>query len=168
MNPNHLPRLQSLHRENPTKRIRLISIAWPDIEKALARGHTLKLVHSRLIEDGLGISYSLLSLYVRRLQGKDSAKKHHPFEKSNTGSPVKATDRPGKNRNTDEDKNAARLPATHAVPVEDLQGIGLSEPSELSLDAIKNGRGPQGREDRCFFQEVVPDINKLFRVTRST
>ena len=32
----HLPRLQSLHHENPTKRISLIRLAWPDIEKALA------------------------------------------------------------------------------------------------------------------------------------
>ena len=47
MNPHHLPRLQSLLHENPTKRISLIRLAWPDIEKALARGHTLKLVHAR-------------------------------------------------------------------------------------------------------------------------
>src|SRR5437867_2703380 len=93
MNPHHLPRLQSLHRENPTKLISLIRIAWPDIEKALARGHTLKLIHSRLIEDGLRISYCLLSLYVRRLQGKDSAKKHHHSETTNASSPVKAAHR---------------------------------------------------------------------------
>src|SRR5919109_523404 len=78
MNPHHLPRLQSLHHENPTKRISLIRLAWPDIEKALARGHTLKLIHSRLKEDGLRISYSLLSLYVRRLQAKGSGKKEQP------------------------------------------------------------------------------------------
>ena len=75
MNPLHLPRLQSLHHENPTKRISLIRLAWPDIAKALARGHTLKLIHSRLVEDGIRISYTLFCLYVHRLQGEATSKK---------------------------------------------------------------------------------------------
>src|SRR2546421_11664560 len=117
MSPDHLSRLQSLHRENPTKLISLIRVAWPDIEKALARGHTLKLIHRRLIEDGLRISYSLLSLYVRRLQGRDSAKKHHQFETTNASSPVKAAHRHLESYGiAPEDQKSPPVSATNALP----------------------------------------------------
>ena len=164
MNPHHLPRLQSLPHENPTKRISLIRLAWPDIEKALARGHTLKVVHSRLLEDGLGISYSLLSLCVRRLQGKQSGKKHqhHQFEAKKASLPVQAADRERESLRTDEEKESAPPASARKAPLESVQKRALWDPSE-SMD-----EEPNDGEPHCFFKEHVPDINELFRVTKST
>src|SRR3989440_12437853 len=109
MSPDHLSRLQSLHRENPTKLISLIRVAWPDIEKALARGHTLKLIHSRLMEDGLRISYSLLSLYVRRLQGKEPSKKQrqHQFVATQVSLTIQDAERQRESLRTNEENGSA-------------------------------------------------------------
>src|SRR5438093_7651742 len=68
MNPSKLSRLKSLEHEDPTQLIGAVRVAWPHIDAALQRGHTLKTVHSRLLEDGLRISYGLLASYVNRLR----------------------------------------------------------------------------------------------------
>jgi hypothetical protein len=52
----------------------IVRTAWPHIRAALERGHTLKTVHARLLEDGLPISYALLASYVSRLRREVSAK----------------------------------------------------------------------------------------------
>jgi hypothetical protein len=161
MNPQHLPRLRSLQQENPTKRIRLIRLAWPDIEKALEHGHTLRLVHSRLIEDGLHISYSLLSLYVSRLQGKPPAKRRPRLDARPTdlSAPVLAA-RPA-SRPIDEIYESLRPPARD--PARKVEEKVLLSPAELNR--MNESSGPEGR---CFFQERVPDINELFRVTKKS
>ena len=165
MNPHHLPRLQSLHHENPTKRVSLIRLAWPDIEKALARGHTPKLIHSRLMEDGLHISYSLLSLCVRRLQGKESAKKrqHSQFESTKSSLRVEARVRQPESLWTDKEKEPSLPTSPRNAPVQVAKERALLDPSEL-MDAKDND--PDG--EHCFFRETVPDINELFRVTKPT
>jgi hypothetical protein len=158
MNPHHLPRLQSLHHENPTKRISLIRLAWPDIEKALARGHTLKLVHTRLLEDGLHVSYSLLSLYVRRLQGKQSAEKQpHQSLATKASLPVQAVDRQRESLRTDKEKESAPPDSGRKAPLESAEKRTLWDPDP-----------DDEPEPRCFFKECVPDIEELFRVTKST
>lgn len=68
ISPGSLTRLKSLEQENPTQLIRLVRDAWPHINAALQRGHTLRTIHARLVEDGVNISYGLLALYVKRLQ----------------------------------------------------------------------------------------------------
>jgi hypothetical protein len=158
MNPHHLPRLQSLHHENPTKRVSLIRLAWPDIEKALVRGHTLKLIHSRLTEDGLHISYSLLSLCVRRLQGKESVKKHQHsrFETTKSSSDVGAGVPQRESLRTDKVNEPAPPSLPRNAPVQVAKECALLDPSELM--AFKDNV-PDGE---CFFRETVPDINELF------
>jgi hypothetical protein len=133
MNPPHLPRLQSLHHENPTKRVSLIRLAWPDIEKALVRGHTLKLIHSRLTEDGLHISYSLLSLCVRRLQGKESAKKrqYSQFEATKSSLNVEAGVPQRESLLTDKEKEPAPPTSPGNAPVQVAKECALMDPSEL-------------------------------------
>jgi len=166
MNPHHLPRLQSLHHENPTKRISLIRLAWPDIEKALARGHTLKLIHARLKEDGSGISYSLLSLYVRRLQGKGSAKKRerHQIQAIQPGLPVQAADCHAQNGETEQSKSPSATPNSNRnAPRGDAEERAFWYPDELM-----HANERDGHQEHCFFKERVPDINELFRVTKST
>jgi len=166
MNPHHLPRLQSLQHENPTKRIRLIRLAWPDIEKALVRGHTLKLVHARMLEDGLYISYSLLSLYVRRLQGKESAKKQpQQFQATKASLPVQAADRQQESLRRVEEKESAPPDSARKALLERVEERALVEPWELNAIAEQEARDGK---NRCFFIERIPDINELFRVTKPT
>jgi hypothetical protein len=66
-----LSKLAALRDENPKKLMRLLRRAWPDIKAALERGHTLRVVHARLLEDGVDMSYDLLGCYVRRLRRED-------------------------------------------------------------------------------------------------
>jgi len=161
MNPHHLPRLQSLQHENPTKRVSLIRLAWPDIEKALARGHTLRVIHSRLMEDGLHISYSLLSLCVRRLQGKESARKrqHSQLEATKSNLNVEAGVPQRESLQTDKERELR----PEMRPCELPKNVSFLDPSEL-MDTKDND--PDG--EHCFFRETVPDINELFRVTKPT
>jgi hypothetical protein len=70
-----LSKLAALRDENPKKLMRLLRRAWPDIKAALERGHTLRVVHARLLEDGVEMSYDLLGCYVRRLRREDSSRK---------------------------------------------------------------------------------------------
>src|SRR5436309_1513550 len=70
-----LSKLAGLRNENPKKLMRLLRRAWPDIKAALACGHTLRVVHARLQEDGVVMSYDLLACYVRRLRREDAAGK---------------------------------------------------------------------------------------------
>ena len=165
MNPQHLPRLQSLLHENPTKRISLIRLAWPDIEKALARGHTLKLVHARLLEDGLGISYSLLSLCVRRLQGKERSKKdqQHQIIAAKAGLTIPGANRQQENPVPNPEKGSALPASPKNAAVKVAKERVFFHPSELMGE---NANDPDG--EHCFFKERVPDINELFRVTKST
>ncbi len=65
-----LSRLAGLRQEKPATLMGLIRLAWPDIEAALACGHTLKTVHERLNEGGIEIGYRRLSLYLGRLRRK--------------------------------------------------------------------------------------------------
>ena len=42
--------------------------AWPEINAALSAGHTLKLIHQRLCQDGVEIAYSTLARYINRVR----------------------------------------------------------------------------------------------------
>jgi hypothetical protein len=69
MNREHvLTRLRNLSAEKPTTKMGQVRWVWPDIQVALAAGHTLQLVHKRLNEVGIEISYRTLSLYIGRLE----------------------------------------------------------------------------------------------------
>jgi len=62
---------------------------WPDIQAALAAGHTLQLVHKRLNEAGIGIGYRTLSLYIGRLEREQPSGLMQDIA---TGRPAKKTE----------------------------------------------------------------------------
>ncbi len=51
----------------------MIRLIWPDIKAALAVGHTLNLIHERIVESNIRISYPLLRVYASRLRREESA-----------------------------------------------------------------------------------------------
>ena len=69
-----LRRLRDLRDESPTTLMGMVRRAWPEIEAALAAGHSLKTVHARLAEDGVSISYRRLSFYLGRLRRGQTGK----------------------------------------------------------------------------------------------
>jgi hypothetical protein len=72
MNEKKWARLKSLAEEDPTRLSSLIRLIWPQIRSALRRGHTLKVIHGRLKEEGLAIRYNLFAYYVARLRREES------------------------------------------------------------------------------------------------
>jgi hypothetical protein len=66
----------------------VMRLMWPDIKAARKMGHTLKVIHSHIVEGGICISYALFKLYVSRLRREESrpgsrvtrtAAAHNPF-----------------------------------------------------------------------------------------
>jgi hypothetical protein len=74
MPPRNLMPVESLRQEKPAKLIKLIGLAWPEIEGALQQGHTLRRIHQRLVQSGIPISYSLLTVYVKRVRLETTAR----------------------------------------------------------------------------------------------
>ena len=63
-----LSRLRQLRNESPTSLIGMVRMAWPEIKAALDHGHSLKVVHERLTEAGVPITYRRLSQYIGRIR----------------------------------------------------------------------------------------------------
>jgi hypothetical protein len=53
----------------------MIRLIWPDIEAAYTMGHTLKVIHERIVQIGIPISYRVFTVYVSRLRRQVSAAK---------------------------------------------------------------------------------------------
>ena len=70
-----LSKLRSLRTDTPDKLMSVVREVWPDIKGALEKGHTLKVIHSRLVECGIEISYRLLTCYVSRLRREEQRKR---------------------------------------------------------------------------------------------
>ena len=66
--PINLSSLASLAEEQPSTLMGCIRMAWPHIRTARERKVTLKVIHKRLNDAGIPISYKLLAAYVARLQ----------------------------------------------------------------------------------------------------
>src|SRR2546427_8951425 len=74
MNRRDLSRLKTLQQEEPAKLSKLIRVLWPDIRAAIRRGHTLKVIRTRLEEIGISIGYHQLVVYVSRLRREDESR----------------------------------------------------------------------------------------------
>jgi Family of unknown function (DUF5338) len=48
---------------------------WPEVSKALRRGHTVKSIHSQLENSGVSIRYDLFRAYVERLRQDEADRK---------------------------------------------------------------------------------------------
>ena len=60
--------MDALALGKPTRLTAQLRAYWPQVQKALADGHTLRLIHKHLNTAGIPISYKALSLYRRRLE----------------------------------------------------------------------------------------------------
>jgi len=58
----------SLASEKPATLMAQLRAVWPDVERALNVGHTLRVVHRRLNQMGIPITYRRLTVYRGRLQ----------------------------------------------------------------------------------------------------
>jgi hypothetical protein len=77
MNRRDLSRLKTLQHEEPTQLSKLIRLLWPDIRAAIRRGHTLKVIRTRLEEIGISIGYHQLVVYVSRLRREEESQHSH-------------------------------------------------------------------------------------------
>jgi len=127
-------RLRHLSAEKPTTKMGQVRWVWADIQAALAAGHTLRLVHERLNEAGIGISYRTLSLYIGRLE------RERP-----SGSTQELTAERGA-------KNAAAV----ALPVTGLVG----EVKRPGRDPFANIRMERERKRNAGFEYDAFSINK--------
>jgi hypothetical protein len=66
--PINFSSLASLAEEQPSTLMGCVRMAWPHIRAARDRKVTLKVIHKRLNDAGIPISYKLLAAYVARLQ----------------------------------------------------------------------------------------------------
>ena len=67
-------RLQALLTERPKSPMARVRCAWIDIAAALNAGHSLKVIHQRICEDGLEISYRSFARHVNRFRMEQAKK----------------------------------------------------------------------------------------------
>jgi len=60
--------MDALALQKPTRLTAQLRAYWPQVQKALEDGHTLRLIHKHLNMAGVPISYKALSLYRRRIE----------------------------------------------------------------------------------------------------
>jgi len=133
MPPRNLMPVESLRQEKPAKLIKLIGLAWPEIEAALEQGHTLRRIHQRLVQSGIPISYSLLTVYVKRIRLETTTREKKPAPGPLVNAHNVETDRSATQREH-------RQPKPH--PIENNP-----EEPELTYSG--------------FFKEGIPNVQKL-------
>ena len=74
----------------PTRLTAQLRAYWPQVQKALEDGHTLRLIHKHLNMAGVPISYKALSLYRRRIERR--RKGSAPSASPNPPTPAKSPD----------------------------------------------------------------------------
>jgi hypothetical protein len=126
--------VESLGQEKPAKLIKLIGLAWPEIEAALEQGHTLRRIHQRLVQSGIPISYSLLTVYVKRIRLEAAARDNKPAPATLVNAHKVETDRPCTQHQ-------------HWQPTPQSIEDNNREESELTYSG--------------FFKEGIPNIRKL-------
>ena len=60
--------IEALASEKPTQLMAQLLAVWPQVQRALQAGHTLRLIHKRLNMAGLPISYKRLIVYRGRIE----------------------------------------------------------------------------------------------------
>lgn len=66
--------IQALRREVPSSKTGFIRGALPEIERALAQGHSLKKVWQRFRDAGLDVQYKHFCIYVARVRSQQRRK----------------------------------------------------------------------------------------------
>src|SRR5260221_12035238 len=67
-----LEHFRALKTEKPRSKIAFFRGLYPEIVATLSIGHTLRDIHTRLVEDDVDISYPLLRNYVNRIRRERS------------------------------------------------------------------------------------------------
>jgi len=70
-----LTSLRTLATEKPVTKMGQVRWAFPEIQAALAAGHTLRSIHERLTEGGIEIDYTTLSVYIGRIERQQTKRK---------------------------------------------------------------------------------------------
>jgi hypothetical protein len=134
MNRSRFANLASLVDENPAKTMRLLRLIWPEIRNALSAGHTVKMIHSRLVQDGMAISYGVLRCYVSRLR-------REPPSPSLAASPKRSV----------------------SIVSEDRPSPTSPRPTDSPVDRMANVRERLDRNRQGFHRNGgVPDRKKLY------
>lgn len=60
--------VEALAQEKPKTLMAQLSLFWPQVERALEAGHSLRLIHERLNMAGVPISYQRLRVYRGRIE----------------------------------------------------------------------------------------------------
>ena len=121
----------SLAVEKPATLMAQLRALWPDVERALHVGHTLRVIHRRLNQMGIPITYRRLTVYRGRLQR----------EKENNGrSSVKAQ--------------------TVVSPIA-AEKDGDSGPASKAFDPLSNFREQEKKRVVWQYPSGPPDESKL-------
>ena len=69
MGDKHAPSpVEALASEKPATLMAQLRAIWPDVERAVQVGHTLRVIHRRMNQMGIPISYRRLTVYRSRLR----------------------------------------------------------------------------------------------------
>lgn len=139
----------ALSQENPTRFVNLVRDGWPEIKAAVDHGHTLKMIHQRLVEGGVRMSYRCFTMYVRRFRNApgNASQKAEPLSAAPGEKPADST------RSTPEGTTAEPL-AMESEPE--------SKPEDPASDPYETIREHLNRKPRGFqWDEDVPDTAKL-------
>jgi hypothetical protein len=73
---------------------------WPDVERAVQVGHTLRVIHRRMNQMGIPITYRRLTVYRGRLK-REKEKNARTRSKAHSDiAPIPAATQPGSNRDS--------------------------------------------------------------------
>jgi hypothetical protein len=138
--------LRALHSETPATRIAFVRQLWPDISAALNAGHSLTIVHQRLISGGVDIPYRTLVSCVNRIR----------LEQART---VAGVSRPARVT-----PPSAGIRAAHGAPTPDSSGNSNGAvPPRSSRHPMANLLEHDSRKLPGFhFTGEPPDPEKLF------
>jgi len=73
-------RLADGRNHQPSTKTGAVRALWPEIQQALARGHSLKTIRDWLEEEGLSLRYNQLATYVGRIRRQRSRSLQVPTE----------------------------------------------------------------------------------------
>lgn len=159
MKKNFLAGVIALGEESPTRFANVIRNGWPEIKAAVDQGHSLKVIHQRLVKGGVQISYRLFTLYVRELLGK-SRKACNESRKVET-----KTTAPGKVEKSAADSAPVTPPQTMRDEVvnEIAAGEASRKPDAPTDDPWGNVRKLLYEKQPGFqWDEDVPETDKLY------
>jgi len=78
----------ALSSEKPATLMAQLRAVWPDVQRASQVGHTLRVIHRRLNQMGIPITYRRLTVYRGRLQREKTKTVTAPVSLATEGEPA--------------------------------------------------------------------------------